>query len=107
MKKLLDIFFIIATLTALWGCSKEEIAGPGNEKPVIEKTVAVILPMEKGLDRHWKNIFTLLDHNIDKALSLEEKKVKLNIEWYDESREDLEKLAGELAAREDLYAVIG
>ncbi|MDE5806575.1 MAG: ABC transporter substrate-binding protein, partial [Muribaculaceae bacterium] len=102
-----NIFFIIATLTALWGCSKEEIAGPENEKPVIEKTVAVILPMEKGLDRHWKNIFTLLDHNIDKALSLEEKKVKLNIEWYDESREDLEKLAGELAAREDLYAVIG
>ncbi len=38
---------------------------------------------------------------------MEEKEINLYIEWYDESKEDLHKLAQTFTEREDLYAVIG
>lgn len=80
---------------------------PVADKPAIEKTVVVVLPMENGLDAHWTQTFTLLEHNIDMAFSLQDKTVKLNIEYYDESTENLSELADKLALRDDVYAVIG
>lgn len=89
-------------------CSDDKMNdGPNLSKPTIEKTVVVVLPMENGLSDHWKNIFTLLSHNIDMAFSAQEKAVKLNIEYHNESTENLDELAEQLAVRDDVYAVIG
>lgn len=89
-------------------CSDDKMNdGPNLSKPTIEKTVVVVLPMENGLFDHWKNIFTLLSHNIDLAFSAQEKSVKLNVEYHDESTENLDELAEQLALRNDVYAVIG
>jgi hypothetical protein len=89
-------------------CSDDNLNNePTLNKPTIEKTVVVVLPMEGGLSDHWKHVFTLLEHNIETAFSSQEKTVKLNIEYHDESKENLEDLAEKLAVREDIYAVIG
>lgn len=97
--------FIISLI--LWSCSDDSGNGPTVPKPAIEKTVVVVLPMENGLDEHWKRIFTLLEHNMAMAFSSQEKTVKLNIEYHDEVSENLETLSRDLAVRDDVYAVIG
>ncbi len=103
------IIFILAAILSLtfWSCNDDNGVEPVVDKPVIEKTVVVVLPMDNGLDAHWKRIFTLLEHNIDMAFSSQDKTVKLNIEYHNESSENLGELAEKLAAREDVYAVIG
>lgn len=92
---------------SLWSCSDDDDMSPGKEKPAVEKTVAVVLPMENGLDLHWQRIFTLLQYNTAQAFSDCDKTVRLNIEYYDETTENLEQLAHELVERDDVYAVIG
>lgn len=94
-------------LLLLCNCTADTPQSTSTDSTIIEKTVVVVLPMEEGLDLHWQRILTLLDHNIATAFSLESTKVKLNIEWHDESSEDLLALAGTLATRDDIYAVIG
>lgn len=102
------IFLFTAILSlAFWSCSDDNGDGPAIGKPAIEKTVVVVLPMDNGLEAHWKRIFNLLDHNIDMAFSLQDKTVRLNIEYHDEASEDLDKISQDLAVREDVYAVIG
>lgn len=103
------IFLLTAILSLTFlNCSDDNMNDePTLGKPAIEKSVVVVLPMDNGLDAHWKRIFTLLEHNIDMAFSSQDKKVKLTIEYHDETSEDLEKLSQSLAVREDVYAVIG
>lgn len=108
MKYTLLLLFSCLLCIVASGCSDDNINDESNiSKPTIEKTVVVILPMENGLSDHWKNIFTLLSYNIDMAFSAQEKAVKLNIEYHDESTENLYELAEQLAVRDDVYAVIG
>lgn len=106
MKPYFILLTAIFSLT-FWGCSDDNNTGPVVAKPAIEKTVVVVLPMENGLDAHWKRIFTLLEHNIEMAFSLQDKTVRLDIEYHDETSEDLEQLSQNLAVRDDVYAVIG
>ena len=108
MKHTLLLLFSCLLCIVASGCSDDNINNESNiSKPTIEKTVVVVLPMENGLSDHWKNIFTLLSYNIDIAFSAQEKAVKLNIEYHDESTENLDELAEQLAVRDDVYAVIG
>ncbi|MDE7414027.1 MAG: ABC transporter substrate-binding protein [Muribaculaceae bacterium] len=108
MRNKLWLLFTILLSFLASGCSDDKInEAPDLSKSTIEKTVAVILPMENGLSEHWNRIFTLLSHNIEQAFSDQEKRVKLNIEYHDESSENLEELGSQLADRDDLYAVIG
>lgn len=107
MNKKLILFLYLIVSGLFWSCSKNGNNGVDIQKETINKNIAVVLPMEDGLDSHWKRIFTLLQHNISEAFSLEEKEINLYIEWYDESKEDLHKLAQTFTEREDLYAVIG
>lgn len=103
------IFILLTAILSLtiWSCSDDNDNEPVVAKSAIEKTVVVVLPMENGLDAHWKRIFTLLEHNIEMAFSLQDKTVRLNIEYHDETSEDLENLSKNLAGREDVYAIIG
>lgn len=90
------------------GCCDDRITdGPDPCKSAIEKTIVVVLPMENGLSEHWKHIFSMLAHNIDRAFHTQGKTVRLHIEYNDESTENLKELADKLTSRNDVYAVIG
>lgn len=99
--------FLFLFLLLVCSCSENNDVEPAEAKPVVEKTVAVVLPMEDGLKVHWEQIFRLLTHNMHLAFSGQDKEVKLNLEFHDETTEELEQLALNLAARDDVYAVIG
>lgn len=108
MKHKFLILFSCLLCVLLSSCSDDKINDePTVSKPAVEKTVVVVLPMENGLSDHWERIFTMLSHNIDQAFSTQEKTVKLNIEYHDESTENLVELAEQISVREDVYAVIG
>lgn len=108
MKHKFLIFLSCLLCVVASSCSDDRMNDePISEKPTIEKKIVVVLPMENGLSDHWKRIFTLLDHNINQAFSLQDETVKLTIEYHDESTENLEELSESIAVRDDVYAVIG
>ena len=47
-------------LIGLWSCSDDEPSLSPDNKQWTEKVVAVVLPMEKGLDVHWKRTLGML-----------------------------------------------
>lgn len=69
--------------------------------------VAVVLPMEGGLETHWHNTLELCAKNLLLASQGLEKGVKIELEWYDELRDDLPQVAAQLAECDDITAVIG
>ena len=91
----------------LWSCADGSGVPSAPAKPVVEKTVAVVLPMEGGLDLHWRRCLDLYAANTQRAYKGQDTIVRLNFEFYDESTRDLQKLAAELGRRDDVYAVIG
>lgn len=101
------LFFIFFLMLFLTGCHDEEPTPGSVAKARIEKTVAVVLPMEGGLDAHWLRCLTLFEAGFERAFKDQDTEVKLNFELYDESTEDLEALSRSLGARSDIYAVIG
>lgn len=107
MKQSVKIFLVTLLALVIWSCGSDNSSDPIVEKPVVEKTIVVVLPMGNGLDTHWKRIFNLLDHNMDRAFSSQDRIVKLKIEYHAEDSENLEQLSESLAEREDVYAVIG
>lgn len=97
--------FCIAVL--LWSCTDSQSAPPLPEKPTVEKTVAVVLPMEKGLETHWRRCLSMFVLNFERAFKQQEMAVRLNFEFYDETSADIASLSESLAGRDDVYAVIG
>lgn len=51
----LSVYKIMVFLSVvfLWSCADDEPSYSLNNKQWTEKVVAVVLPMEKGLDVHW------------------------------------------------------
>lgn len=80
------------------------------------RKVAVVLPMNHEQQKHWEQTIEMAVngvHDIQKQniLNTPDEKdhqlVKMKFEWYDEEGVDLEKLAKELAERDDIVAVVG
>ncbi len=94
-------------LLCFCGCSDKDEPRPNDNKERTEHTVAVVLPMENGLDAHWKRTLGMFATNFERAFKNQDKAIKLNFEYYDESTTDIPKLAKDLAFRDDIYAVIG
>ena len=102
------IFLAVMTAIGLFGCRDDAaVDNPYDDKAVVEKTVAVVLPYEQGLDAHWHRCLQLFSANFERAFKSQETAVRLNFEYYDESTEDLAKLSRDLGSRDDIYAVIG
>ena len=109
MKTILIKILLLLPILCFVGCS-DDVDPPGDsmaEKETVEKTVAVVLPMEAGLDAHWHRCLEMFALNFERAFKSQTKAVKLNFEYYDESTEDLPALGLELGMRDDVYAVIG
>lgn len=107
MKHLLTDILILLALLTVWSCSDDPATPATDDLIREEKTVAVILPMEKGLDEHWTRCLNLFSSNFERAFKAQASGVKLRFEYYDELTADLEEISGELAKREEVYAVIG
>lgn len=107
MKRIIKFIFLVWG-AVLAGCSEDTVI-PSDNTPgkVIEKTVAVVLPFEGGLDIHWQRSLSMFSLNLERAFKSQDTAIKLRFELYDESAEDLQKLSRELGARQDIYAVIG
>lgn len=105
----LSVYKIMAFLSVvfLWSCADDEPSYSFNNKQWTEKVVAVVLPMEKGLDVHWKRTLELFTTNFKRAFKNHEAGIRLKFEYYDEATADVEELAQSLAFNDEVYAVIG
>lgn len=107
MKNKLHGLITFLCMICLWSCSDNEPSQSADNKQWTEKTVAVVLPMEKGLDAHWKRTLGLFASNFERAFKNQDTGIRLKFEYYDETTSNLAELSGELAMRDDIHAVIG
>ena len=70
-------------LIGLWSCSDDEPSLSPDNKQWTEKVVAVVLPMEKGLDVHWKRTLGMFTTNFERAFKNHEAGIRLKFEYYD------------------------
>lgn len=96
------LLWIVAVLLTLSSCSD------GNDSPGVKKSnpekvrIAVILPFDQnGTD--WNRVLQWAKTNITEANDI----VEPEFEIYDENLTDIDGIAAELAARDDLAAIIG
>ena len=94
-------------LIGLWSCSDDESSMSYGDKQWTEKTVAVVLPMEKGLAVHWERTLGMFATNFERAFKNHETGIRLKFEYYDEANADMQELARSLAFNDEVYAVIG
>ena len=94
-------------LIGLWSCSDDEPSLSPDNKQWTEKVVAVVLPMEKGLDVHWKRTLGMFTTNFERAFKNHEAGIRLKFEYSDEAKTDVRELARSLAFNDEVYAVIG
>ena len=94
-------------LIGLWSCSDDESSMSYGDKQWTEKTVAVVLPMEKGLAVHWERTLGMFATNFERAFKKHETGIRLKFEYYDEANADMQELARSLAFNDEVYAVIG
>lgn len=102
--KLIILTLCLALTTA---CTDDSPTAPAANKEWTEVTVAVVLPMDKGLDEHWKRTLGMFSSNFERAFKNQDRGIRLKFEYYDESDGDLAGIAERLAFDEDVYAVIG
>jgi hypothetical protein len=102
---------LAACIALMFGaCSDDDnntTATPAVQTEWVTKTVAVVLPMDDGLDAHWHRTLELCAENLRKAFAESQKGIDLQFEWYDELAADMPQTAKRLAARSDVVAVIG
>ena len=68
VKHMKCLISIIITLTlCLSSCKEDSPIMPDDNKNWTEYTVAVVLPMEKGLSEHWKRTLDLFSSNFQSA----------------------------------------
>ena len=103
----IKLIAFLCLMAGTWSCSNDDSPHDTDRRQWTEKTVAVVLPMEKGLDAHWKRTLDLFATNFERAFKNQAEGIKLNFEYHDESASDIAGLAEELAYRDDVYAVIG
>lgn len=94
-------------LIGLWSCSDDESSMPYADKQWTEKTVAVVLPMEKGLAAHWERTLGMFATNFERAFKNHETGIRLKFEYHDEANADMQELTQSLAFNDEVYAVIG
>lgn len=94
-------------LIGLWSCSDDESSMPYADKQWTEKTVAVVLPMEKGLAAHWERTLGMFATNFERAFKNHGTGIRLKFEYHDEANADMQELAQSLAFNDEVYAVIG
>ena len=109
-------WWVALCLLVLMACSDNNDTSSEKHIDWQVRKVAVVLPMRYGQQQHWEQTIGMAAdglHEIQKQNILntpdgsDTQRVKLEFEWFDEEKEDLEQLGEELANRDDIVAVIG
>lgn len=78
MKPFNHNILVLLCLLFLAGCQEsDEIS---DNRQWIEQTVAVVLPMNKGLDQHWKRTLGLLQKHLEQAFRNQPAGIRLNFD---------------------------
>ena len=107
MKELAYILIMLLFAAQLSSCSDDTPTSGNDNKQWQEYTVAVVLPQERGLGKHWQRCLGLFASNFNSAFHNQQQGVKLKFEYYDELSGDLADVTTSLADRDEVYAVIG
>lgn len=94
-------------LLGISGCSDSEPANPNSKKTWTDVTVAVVLPMDKGLDAHWKRTLEMFSANYERAFKNQNHGIRIEFEYHDESDANIAEMAKTLAFDKNIDAVIG
>ena len=102
-------YFVLAALLFVLcvSCNREQELLPEDTTAWETRTVAVVLPMQNGLDVHWRRTLNQCADDLKKAFEGQPRGIALEYEWYDENEEDLTQLADDLGKRKEVVAVIG
>ena len=103
--KCLISILIVLTL-CLSSCKEDSPAMPDDNKNWTEYTVAVVLPMERGLSEHWERTLGLFSANFQSAFVNQATGVRLKFEYFDEAGSDIEEIASGIIKRDDIYACL-
>lgn len=105
-----SFLYILLMLLLLVSCSdKEDTADIHLSGDVSYERIAVVMPLsasEKQGERLRRTV-EWASRNILLAQMGQERCVNIDIEWYDEDREDIHRLSENLAGRSDIKVVIG
>ena len=91
MNKLNRILWSVCCLVAVvlcGACSDNEEAADGNKIWHTYK-VAVVLPMDGGLDVHWKRTLAMAANNLQAAFGKQAEGIRLEYEYHDENSSDI------------------
>ncbi|MBE6292107.1 MAG: legumain [Bacteroidales bacterium] len=102
-----SIFVWVMSLVLCVSCNKEQGILPEDTMQWETRKVAVVLPMQNGLDKHWRRTLNQCAEDLKQAFAMQQRGIALEYEWYDEDSEDLEQLADELSKRKEVVGVIG
>lgn len=111
MNRVIPFLSGFIVLIALTACQSHEEAPdvptpPSNKESV--KKVAIVAPMgDAATKTRMERTAEWFSQNFSEAQLGDTIQVRLELEWYDELRADLEQLGKELAGREDIIAIIG
>lgn len=98
------LILALISLLAFTACSDDNSMSQGE---VENYTVAVVVPLSTETEDQWRNTVEWALDNIYKAQANCAHRVNLDVEMYDEDKEDISSLGAKLAEREDVVAVIG
>lgn len=85
MRKAIIRLTAFMLLLSVWSCSDDEPATTApDDREWVEHTVAVVLPMEKGLQNHWHRCLDLFARNFERAFKSQAPWIKLRFEYHDE-----------------------
>lgn len=104
------LYILILALLAA-SCSKQVLPDYSSQGPSewITAKVAVVLPLsgEDNDKGRYERIWKMFDENVLKAQYVQKEGIRLELEWFDENKENITALANKLYDRDDIKAVIG
>lgn len=101
---------VLVLLTLGWcctSCSDDDTEANPEQAEIVTYKVAMVLREADGQRIDNQRIADWVMANMEAAQEGLPTKVRLELEWYDEDTEDLDKLGRELASRQDIFAIIG
>lgn len=108
LHKILATMLLLLVVLLTVSCNKDDdkATAPVSNQVTKEYKVAVIYPLERH-NGHMQEALAWAVQTLQTAQSTFDTAVSIQIEWYDEDKEDLEQLADDLRLRPDIMAVIG
>lgn len=99
--------FVILLVFLAVSCGKDEMDVSDGITSWTSRRIAVIVPGSDGDEERYERTAEWFLENFQAGQRAFENGIRLELEWYDESSEDLKELAGALGRREDIAAVVG